>query len=284
MNPLNLHNLKKSFIYITPSFPSRHTKRYKLSLPRVLSYIGLYSFFITIIVLLILTFTPLKQYIFFLENKDLQKQSDRIEELETKLSYMTKELKSMASKNKRLKYAIMLGETDSLDSNSTVYDSLRESDNQVEQIEGNVLGSLISIMRGIFWTKDDTSGQYFINPLRGAVIQAYKEDEGHLGIDYGVKDGTPVVAAADGYVIFSGYTVNDGNMMMVEHKDGYMTVYKHCSALLKSTRDKVMQGETIALSGNSGEHTTGHHLHFEIWKDGKPVNPGKYLVDVSDFN
>ena len=284
MTLFNLNNLRKSFIYLTPSFPSHQTKRYKLSLRNVFGIVSLYSLFVTIVVLLILAFTPLKKYIFFIENEKLEQQAERIEELETKLSFMTQELKSMASTNKRLKYAIMLGESDTIDSNSTAYDSLRESNQDIKEIEGHVFGALISFVEGLFWSEGDTSEQFFINPLRGAVIQEYKPDEGHLGIDYGVSDGTPVVAAADGYVIFSNYTVDDGNMIMLTHSNGYMTIYKHCSAVLKSVRDKVVQGESIALSGNSGEHTTGPHLHFEIWKNGKPVNPGKYLIDISKVN
>jgi murein DD-endopeptidase MepM/ murein hydrolase activator NlpD len=284
MKLFNIKNLKRSSIYLTPSFPDHQTKRYKLSMPKVLGIVGLYSFFVTIVVLLILTFTPLKKYIFFIENQKLKEQADRIEELETKLTFMTKELESMASANKRLRYAIILGETDTLDSTSAIYDSLRQSEEPIPQIEGNLFGSIINLVESVFFTADDTSEQYFISPLQGAVIQEFKENEGHLGIDYGVKNGTPVVASADGYVIFSDYTVNDGNMIMVEHPKGYMTVYKHCASLLKSTRDKVVQGETIALSGNSGEHTTGPHLHFEIWKNGKPVNPENYLVDIQNFN
>lgn len=94
-----------------------------------------------------------------------------------------------------------------------------------------------------------------------------------------MKSGTPVYAAANGYVIFADYTTEDGYMIILDNNNGYITVYKHCSVLLKRARDVVLQGETIALSGNTGEISTGPHLHFEIWKDGKPINPEKILIN-----
>jgi murein DD-endopeptidase MepM/ murein hydrolase activator NlpD len=68
-------------------------------------------------------------------------------------------------------------------------------------------------------------------------------------------------------------------MIIIAHPDGYMTVYKHCSVLLKKTRDIVSEGELIALSGNTGELSTGPHLHFEIWKNGKPLDPQNLLLN-----
>jgi lipoprotein NlpD len=66
--------------------------------------------------------------------------------------------------------------------------------------------------------------------------------------------------------------------MILQHSDGFISIYKHCSALLKNERDIVVQGELIGLSGNSGKNTTGPHLHFEIWKDGKPENPKEFFI------
>ena len=100
-----------------------------------------------------------------------------------------------------------------------------------------------------------------------------------MGIDFVVKSGTPVYASANGYVIFSDYTNKDGNMLIIGHPDNYITIYKHCSVLMKKERDTVIQGELIALSGNTGEITTGPHLHFEIWKDGQPIDPRTVLIN-----
>jgi murein DD-endopeptidase MepM/ murein hydrolase activator NlpD len=100
-----------------------------------------------------------------------------------------------------------------------------------------------------------------------------------MGLDFVVKEETPVYAAAGGYVIFADYTVNDGYMIILNHINGYISVYKHCSSLVKRVRENVEQGELIALSGNTGRKTTGPHLHFEIWKNGKPVDPEKFFIN-----
>jgi len=114
---------------------------------------------------------------------------------------------------------------------------------------------------------------YFIKPVNGFISRGFNTDKGHIGIDFVVKVGSPVYAAANGYVVFADYTSRDGYMMIINHTNDYITVYKHCSILLKKIRDRVFQGELISLSGNSGEITTGPHLHFEIWKQGQPINP-----------
>ncbi len=100
-----------------------------------------------------------------------------------------------------------------------------------------------------------------------------------MGIDYVLKTGTQISAAASGYIIFADFTVKDGYMIIILHPHDYISVYKHCSSLLKKTREIVQEGEIIALSGNTGEITTGPHLHFEIWHHGKPINPKSVLLN-----
>jgi murein DD-endopeptidase MepM/ murein hydrolase activator NlpD len=109
-------------------------------------------------------------------------------------------------------------------------------------------------------------------------VNKFDPGSGHLGIDFAVKEGSPVFAAEDGYVIFSDYTPKDGHILILQHADKYQTFYKHCSQLLKSDRQSVRKGEIIALSGNTGYNTTGSHLHFELWLDGKPVNPEEFII------
>ena len=100
-----------------------------------------------------------------------------------------------------------------------------------------------------------------------------------MGLDFAVRTGTSILASAAGYVVFAGFTADDGYMIILVHSDGYITVYKHCSGLTKKLRDSVLQGETIALSGNTGLATTGPHLHFEIWKNGQVIDPKDLLIN-----
>lgn len=101
---------------------------------------------------------------------------------------------------------------------------------------------------------------------------------GHYGIDYALKEGSPVYASENGYVLFADFTVDYGNTIIIVHGRGFVTMYKHCKLLMRTEREKVVQGDIIALSGNTGRLTTGPHLHFEVWKDGSVVNPEKYLI------
>lgn len=115
-------------------------------------------------------------------------------------------------------------------------------------------------------------------PVIGYITQEFDPRQQHFGIDFAGKEGIPIYAAADGSVIFAGWTYDDGYMIMIEHGGGYRTTYKHNQALLKSIGEYVRRGETIALLGNSGKLSYGPHLHFEVWKDGIPKDPREFLL------
>ena len=277
MSLFNLDNLKKSSFYITPSFPTLDTKRYKVSFFEITAYILIFILVIAILVTLILTFTPAKQIVLTFEHEKLQLQSEKIKELESKVILLTRELDKIAKIDKRLNYALTLAKTDSLDSTAAIYDSLRKS-------KGNRIpagGSILYVVEKLLGLSDEQkkSEVYFIKPIEGIIGKKFAPDKGHIGMDFSVKDGTPVVAAASGTVIFADYTTKNGYVMIIQHANNYLTFYKHCAALLKTARDHVIQGETIALSGNTGINTTGAHLHFEIWKNSKPIDPEKLIIN-----
>lgn len=119
-----------------------------------------------------------------------------------------------------------------------------------------------------------------IIPTEGYVTRGFEPEQRHFGLDIAGTIGTPVNAAADGYVVFAGFTVDEGYVMIVSHTDGFLTFYKHNQSLLKGANVFVKRGEPIALLGNSGRTSSGPHLHFEIWKDGTPVDPSAYLLNV----
>ncbi len=114
-------------------------------------------------------------------------------------------------------------------------------------------------------------------PTEGFVTREFVPGEFHYGIDFAAKEGTTVVAAAPGHVIFAGWTTGDGNMMMISHAGGFVTVYKHNKSLLKSVGDAVRRGELVAQVGNTGR-STAPHLHFEVWRDGIAQNAANYLL------
>ncbi|MBE6022109.1 MAG: M23 family metallopeptidase [Cellulosilyticum sp.] len=120
-----------------------------------------------------------------------------------------------------------------------------------------------------------------IHPLKGAgyISSTYGSRWGgfHKGIDFAASSGTPIYASAGGKVIYSGYNSGGyGNLVIIEHSDGYQTYYAHCSRLYVNVGDSVSQGERIAGVGTTGD-STGNHLHFEVRRNGTPVNPSNYL-------
>lgn len=117
-----------------------------------------------------------------------------------------------------------------------------------------------------------------IAPAVGYISRRFESEKGHVGIDYAGKIGSLIVAAADGYVVFAGYTAEDGHTAIVSHGAGFLTMYKHNQNVLKGVGDFVKRGEPIALLGNSGKSSSGPHLHFEVWSNGKAQNPNDYLI------
>lgn len=114
-------------------------------------------------------------------------------------------------------------------------------------------------------------------PVEGVISDGINLESGHYGIDISSAKDTRVKAILDGTVIFSGFTASGGNEIHLQHSFQLVSIYKHNSAVLKSTGEKVMAGESIAVVGNSGEHSDGTHLHFEMWRSGVPLDPEDYF-------
>lgn len=115
-------------------------------------------------------------------------------------------------------------------------------------------------------------------PVDGLVTRGFDARTGHYAIDIAVEVGTMVRSIGDGYVIFADWTHEGGHAIAIQHADGYVTVYKHNERLLKRVGDRVRPREAVAMSGNSGEITTGPHLHFEIWQNGLAQDPRNYIL------
>ena len=123
-----------------------------------------------------------------------------------------------------------------------------------------------------------------LSPVEGFLTQPFDESKGHYGVDFAVAQGTPVKSIAPGRVIFSDWTHDGGYAIAVQHLDGYISVYMHNKLLSKDVGDRVGARETIAVSGNTGEVTTGPHLHFELWQDGRPLDPKSFFANWQEPN
>ncbi len=123
-----------------------------------------------------------------------------------------------------------------------------------------------------------TLGLVFYRPTRGMISSAFDANGKHFGIDIAANPNESVLATLDGTVILSTYTAETGYVIQIQHAQNIVSVYKHCGSLLKKVGDTVKAGEAIALVGNTGEKTTGPHLHFELWSKGRALDPSKYIV------
>lgn len=123
-----------------------------------------------------------------------------------------------------------------------------------------------------------TDGVFFYKPVNGIVSAHYDANIRHYGVDLVADPKASVLATLDGTVVFTGYDPNFGNVIQLQHKNGFLSVYKHNEVLLKAIGDAVTAGEAIAMVGNTGELSTGPHLHFELWYRGAPVNPEEYIA------
>ena len=119
-------------------------------------------------------------------------------------------------------------------------------------------------------------GLHFFTPLKGVVSQGYDPNI-HPYVDITAPAGSVVKATLDGTVIFAGWSDDSGHTIQIQHDGDIVSIYKHNEKLLKKAGDKVTAGSPIALVGNTGEHTTGEHLHFELWHKGETVDPALYI-------
>jgi murein DD-endopeptidase MepM/ murein hydrolase activator NlpD len=125
--------------------------------------------------------------------------------------------------------------------------------------------------------RNDISSFFFFVPIKGMVTASFNERENHYGVDVAAQKDEAVKVVLDGTVIFSQWSAKTGHTLQIQHSNNLISVYKHNSALLKKEGDRVSAGDPVAIVGNSGELTSGPHLHFELWYNGAPVNPQDYI-------
>lgn len=118
---------------------------------------------------------------------------------------------------------------------------------------------------------------YIVSPVDGAVSKTFAPSEEHFGIDIVAPVNTPIKAILDGYIITSDWTLETGNTIGIQHANDMVSFYKHNARNLKKLGSFVKAGEAVAIIGNTGELSTGPHLHFELWMQGKPVDPAHFI-------
>ena len=119
---------------------------------------------------------------------------------------------------------------------------------------------------------------HFFLPVKGIVTNGFDVESGHMATDIVAQPNEPVLATLEGTVTLATWSLTEGYIIIIQHNYNIISIYKHNESLLKKTGDHVTAGEPIAIIGNTGELTTGPHLHFELWYDGSPLNPEDYIA------
>jgi murein DD-endopeptidase MepM/ murein hydrolase activator NlpD len=211
--------------------------------------------------------------------------------MKTKLDYYSgqfMELKSTISALKKTE--IEFNKLFSLKSREKVLENIDTSDNGSLDME-NLKKQIANTMETVGEIKDYLSQQRDLYvatpkgwPVEGHITSAFGarehpssgEDEFHNGMDIAAEPGRPVKATADGIVSFSGWSGGSGNLVALAHGLGYSTFYGHNRMVAVKVGQKVKRGQVIGYIGSTG-NSTGPHVHYEVWLDGRPVNPDKYL-------
>lgn len=228
---------------------------------------------------LIIAFTPLREYIPGYSSTELKRQA-------TELNYKTDSLQMVVEKNERYLASIKKVLTGDLEIEQINKDSiLNESfiDTRYVDLSPSKTDSVLRAYvaqedkYSIFELSSNMITSVLFPPIKGLVSDSYDLQGKHYGVDITAPENTPVKATADGTVIFAEWTLQTGYVLIIEHQNNLISVYKHNATISKQQGDLVKAGEVIATVGNTGSLTTGVHLHFELWSNGYPVNPTLFI-------
>ena len=148
--------------------------------------------------------------------------------------------------------------------------TIREKVNKREKYD-------IDIIPGGALKKDVLPEILLFPPIIGELTNAMNISSGHFGVDIIAPKNEAVVAILKGTIVYQNWSPTDGHVVHIQHKNNLLSIYKHNSEVLKKIGEYVDAGEPISIVGNSGEHSTGPHLHFELWHNGYPINPEKFI-------
>jgi murein DD-endopeptidase MepM/ murein hydrolase activator NlpD len=118
----------------------------------------------------------------------------------------------------------------------------------------------------------------FYRPVQGLISSPFSIEKSHYGVDIAAHPKSSVLATMKGTIVFAGFDASGGYVIQIQHTNGFVSIYKHNALLLKKQGDEVSAGEAIAIVGNTGSLSSGTHLHFELWYNGKAVNPEEFIV------
>ena len=250
---------------------------YRLNRLNIFLLTAFMALIIVITTICLIAFTSIKEYIPGYDSTALRTvASQNIERLDSLTFVMEKNQEFINSIG-----AVILGEaTEEEFKNETVINRVDISELDFKtNLEDSLLRRIVEKEDRFNVLESASSKVKFVlfSPIYGEVTSPFDFGIKHLGTDIAASTNTPVKAVADGTIVLAEWTVETGFVVVVEHSFGLISIYKHNSTGLISQGDLVKAGQVLALSGNTGELSTGPHLHFELWSDGSPTNPEDYI-------
>jgi len=255
---------------------------FKLSRLNVFTYIGVSVIIVSILIGLLFIFTPFNLLIPTRQNSQLSRQ---LFQNAIKLDSLKKEVRIRDQYFENIQN-VMLGRQvnnfeniqdtsfkhEKLEFSRSKHDSILR--NQIEREEKQSL----SVIKNSKQSNVSLKNLHFFLPVKGIVTNGFDIENGHMATDIVAQPNEPILATLEGTVTLATWSLTEGYIIMVQHNYNIVSIYKHNSSLLKKPGDHVTAGEPIAIIGNTGELTTGPHLHFELWYNGSPLNPEDYIA------
>ncbi len=280
-------------IVVIPQGDTGSTKSFKASVLTIaMVCVGIAALIASLTVATIV-YTPVGLLLPMSEEQLQQRYGSELFEVQKRLNRLSSEVLVLREYNNKLRKALGQKELPSdstfdvgnanalLSEKEIIISDVQETQQQVSPSLSQATSTPAILYRPASNVKEEVTFRAefpIIAPAVGYVSRRFESEKGHYGIDYAGKIGSLIVAAADGYVVFAGYTADDGYTIILSHGGGFLTTYKHNQNVLKSVGEFVKRGEPIALLGNSGRTSFGPHLHFEVWNNGKAQNPNDYLI------
>lgn len=259
---------------------------FRLSRLNVFVALGTLTIILIFLTSMLIAFTPLREYIpgytdVGLKKKfyELQIKTDSIEKDLEKKQMFIENLKNIISGNVMSQHPNVTVDTVKKYGNIRLKKS-KEDSLLRQEIESQGRYNLFrtEAYESRLYPKSSIGSVLFFVPLKGVVTNEFNPAQAHFGVDVVAKQNEAIKAVLDGTVILSNWTIETGYTIAIQHQENIVSVYKHNSALLKKTGDFVKAGDPVAIIGESGELSSGPHLHFELWNDGNPVNPKDYIT------
>ena len=260
---------------------------FRLSRLNVFITIGFTAILLIVITIFLIAFTPLREYIpgytdvtLSRRVNDLLRKTDSLENVTRQKAAYVENIKRIIE-GEEIPYDSLglVKETNPVDPDQIQYRRSTEDSLLREEYRTETSYDLYyNENEELSLARQSHGSQFFFNPLEGIVTSEFDLGGKHYGIDIVSRPNETVKATLDGTVIFADWSIETGYTLSIQHQGNFISVYKHNSVLLKEQGAFVKAGDPVAIVGESGELSTGAHLHFELWYNGTPVNPRDYVA------